>query len=104
MNPFKILKSLLPYLIEIVVAPFIRPVIENNLRRAQTIEIVASAIARNLVAEHPDADWALLVDLAVRLLGEQVPDGAASANPDVLRRVAIDALAKAGVVKPALVK
>lgn len=102
MNPFKILKNLLPYLIELVVAPFIRPVIENNLRRAQTIEIVATAIARNLIAEHPDADWAVLVELAVRLLGEQVPDGAVSANPAVLRRVAIDALAKVGVVKPAV--
>lgn len=101
MNPFKILRNLLPYIIELVVAPFLAPVIQNNLRRAQTIEIVATAIARNLVAEHPNADWAVLVELAVGLLGKQVPDGAVSANPDVLRRVAIDALAKVGVVKPA---
>ena len=100
MNPFKILKNLLPYIIELVVAPLIAPIIQNNLRRAQTLEIVASAIARNLIAEHPDASWAVLVDLAVRLLGEQVPDGARSANPEVLRRVAVDALAKVGVVKP----
>lgn len=100
MNPFKILKNLLPYLIELVVAPFLAPIIQNNLRRAQTIEIVASAIAQNLIVEHPDAPWAVLVDLAVRLLGEQVPDGARVSNPEVLRRVAIDALAKVGVVKP----
>ena len=100
MNPFKILKSLLPYIIELVVAPLIAPFIQNNLRRAQTLEVVASAIARQLVIEYPGVEWAALVELAVRLLGEQVPEGAKTSNPEVLRRVAIDALAKVGVVKP----
>lgn len=99
MNPFKILKSLLPYLIEIVVAPLIRPLIERNLARAQTMEIVAASIARQLVIEYPNTEWAVLVELAVRLLGEQVPEGSRTANPEVLRRVAIDALSKVGVVK-----
>lgn len=100
MNPFKILKSLLPYLIELVVAPFIAPIIQNNLRRAQTLETIASAVVGQLVAEYPGAEWAVLVELAVRLLGEQVPDGARTANVDVLRRVAVDALEKRGIVKP----
>ena len=101
MNPFKILKSLLPYLIEIVVAPLLRPIVERNLGRARVIEIVADAVAGQLVAEFPDAEWARLVQMAIQELAEELPPSVKTSNVDVLRRVAVAALEKRGVVKPA---
>lgn len=92
LNPFKILKQLIPYVIEIIVVPFLLPWVLANQARANVIQRVAADIAAQLVVEFPAAEWAVLVDLAVRRLVEALPDGARTENMDVIRRAAEAAL------------
>lgn len=93
---FKMLKQLISPLVEIVIAPLIAVWIQNNLARARAIKIVAEAIAAQLLVEFPTAEWAVLLDLAVRRLGEQLPPGIRTSNAVVLRDAAVAALKAAG--------
>lgn len=97
---FGMLKKLIGPVIEIVIAPLIALWIQNNLQRARAIKIVAEAVAAQLLVEFPAAEWAILLDLAVRRLGEQLPPGIRTANQVVLRDAAVAALKAAGAKVP----
>ena len=96
MGVFKILRNLIPSIIELVIAPLLLPLVLRNKARAEVIETVALAVASHLLVEFPTQEWAALVELAVRRLAEALPPDARTSNTDVLKRAVIGALLKAG--------
>lgn len=96
MNPFNILKSLLPYIIDLVIAPILLPIAARNKVRSEILQTIAVDIAHGLVVEFPDAPWAILVDLAIQRLAQALPPEAKTSNQEVLKRVVIGALKVAG--------
>lgn len=83
--------AILPYLLTKVIVTTV------DKDRAGTAEIVARAIARQMVSEHPGVGWVHLVDLVIRELG----DGLDFDPPiKVKRRIAEAALHEIGVKPP----
>lgn len=72
---------------------------ENDIRRAQLIEILADGVVAELMFQFPGRDFVYLIEAAVDILRSAVPS-IPTKNEDVLRRAVTKALVARGVTPP----
>jgi hypothetical protein len=96
MGIFKVLRNLIPAVIEFVLIPILLPIAARNENRARMIERIATAVAEQLLIEFPEAQWPELIELAISRLAEALPPEARTSNKDVLKRAVTVALSAAG--------
>lgn len=99
-------KTLLKQLGELALNLLIIPWIASRLKtgrdrdRAILIQVIATGVVAELIAEKPNLSWIRFVEEVVRRLGAAIPESAATENESVLWRAAYAAIAAAGVKAP----